>query len=101
MAEKTARDFTHITFRRMGSHMTNGELKDKIRGFITSRLKMSIDDNVNLFTSGIVDSLFAMELVLFVEKQFKIRVDNDDLDLNNFNSVCAIADFSMRKLANK
>jgi acyl carrier protein len=81
--------------------MTNGELKDKIRGFITSRLKMSIDDNVNLFTSGIVDSLFAMELVLFVEKQFKIRVDNDDLDLNNFNSVCAIADFSMRKLANK
>jgi len=81
--------------------MTNVELKDKIRDFITRRLKINIDDDVNLFASGLVDSLFAMELVLFVEKQFKIRVDNDDLDLKNFNSVCAIADFSMRKMATK
>ena len=85
----------------MGFHMTSSKVKDKIRHFISRRLKTNFDDDLNLFTSGLVDSLFAMELVLFVEKEFKIKVDNADLDLKNFNSVCAIAGFIVRKAANR
>jgi acyl carrier protein len=48
---------------------------------------------------GFVNSLFAMQLVLFVEKEFDVRVENDDLDLENFRSANAIVRFVERKQA--
>jgi len=38
-----------------------------------------------------------MQLVLYVEKQFNIKVENEELDLKNFNSVNAISEFVQRK----
>jgi acyl carrier protein len=58
-----------------------------------------VADDEDLFASGLVNSLFAMQLVLFVEKEFSIKVDNEDLDLDNFRSVSAITGFIQRKLA--
>jgi acyl carrier protein len=54
-------------------------------------------DDQNIFESGIVNSIFAVELVIFIEKQFNITVENDDLDLANFASIDAIATFVARK----
>lgn len=54
--------------------------------------------DVDLFATGLVNSLFAMQLVLFVEKQFGIAVDNEDLDYDNFRSIDAISAFVGRKL---
>jgi acyl carrier protein len=59
-----------------------------------------LDPQDDLFASGYVNSLFALQLVKFVEKTFSIRVENDDLDLANFNSVAAIDRFVRHKLAN-
>ena len=77
--------------------MTGIEVKETIRGFLSRHVRSKVEDDQNLFTSGLVNSLFAMELVLFVEKHFKIKVENEDLDLKNFNSVMAIAEFIGRK----
>jgi acyl carrier protein len=77
--------------------MTAIEVKEQIRAFLSRHIKSKIEDDQNLFSSGLANSLFAMQLVLFVEKQFKIKVENDDLDLKNFNSVTAIAVFIGRK----
>ena len=44
-----------------------------------------------------MNSLMAMQLVLFVEKEFGVSVDNDDLDLANFRSVNRVAEFVQRK----
>lgn len=45
-----------------------------------------------------VNSLFAMQLVLFVEKEFGFKVENEDLDYENFKSLDAIHGFIQRKL---
>src|SRR5512143_3458829 len=77
--------------------MTDIEVKERIRECISRHVKSKIEIDQNLFSSGLVNSLFAMQLVLFGEKRLKIKVQNDDLDLINFNSVNAIAAFIGRK----
>jgi len=58
-----------------------------------------IDPDLNLFESGLVTSLFAMQLLLYVEQEFAIQVTNEDLDVKNFHSLNAVTDFVMRKIA--
>jgi methoxymalonate biosynthesis acyl carrier protein len=41
--------------------------------------------------------MFAMQLVMFVEKEFGIIVEDEDLDIDNFRSVNAIAGLVERK----
>lgn len=53
----------------------------------------------DIFTLGLVNSLFAMELVLFVEKTFGVQVDDEDLELDNFRSARSMARLVSRKRA--
>jgi methoxymalonate biosynthesis acyl carrier protein len=71
-----------------------------IRAYITERLDgIHIDDDENLFTGGYVNSLFAVQLVMWIERTFDIPVEGADLDFANIESVAAIASFMERKRA--
>jgi len=75
-----------------------GETSQAIREFITSAVSLpNLDDEADLFASGIVNSLFAVQLMTFIEKKFSIEVGMDDLDMANFKSVQATSDFVIRK----
>jgi acyl carrier protein len=74
------------------------ELKEKIRKFIESNLvvfedEADFNDGDNIFEMGFVNSLFAMKLVSYIEQEFDIEVDNDDLEISNFSSVDRIAEY--------
>ena len=74
--------------------MNNLEYKNEIRNYLKETVKVTdIDDEENLFEKGIVKSLFAMQLVMFVENAFQIRVENHELDLANFCSIGKMAKF--------
>jgi acyl carrier protein len=78
------------------------EIKKKIKDFLESYIKkVDLDEDEDIFQSRLVNSLFAMQLVLFVEKEFNIKVGNEDLDLKNFSSINAIAAFIERKQNNE
>ena len=47
----------------------------------------------DLFESGLVNSLFAMQLVLHIESEYGLSISNEDLDFENFKSLSAIAHF--------
>ena len=79
--------------------MTQEDIIEKIRSFLFTHVKSSeLANDTNLFSSGLVNSLFAMQLVMFTEKEFKIKIENDDLDLKNFSTVNALAELVQRKL---
>jgi len=78
--------------------MTGEEIKEKTESFLKKYIKKKITADDNLFASGLLNSLFAMQLVLFVEKEFGIKVENQDLDLKNFNSINAVTGFVQRKI---
>lgn len=74
------------------------EIKDTVRRFISHSLNITeLNDDDNLFESGIVNSLFAVQLMTFIEKAFGIEVAMDDLDIANFKSLSATAAFVTRK----
>lgn len=73
-------------------------LKDLIRNFITKSVNIEgVDDSEDLFESKLVNSLFAIQLVTFVEKTFQIKVTMDDLDIDNFKSIDAVYHFVISK----
>lgn len=76
------------------------EVKEKIKVYF-ARLFRSADfqDDTDIFASGFVNSLMAMQLVMFVEKEFDITIENEDLELKNFNSVNAITALVKRRTA--
>jgi methoxymalonate biosynthesis acyl carrier protein len=73
-------------------------IKERVTNFILSSINVQgLDEEDHLFESGIVNSLFAVQLMTFIEKTFRIEVGMDDLDIENFKSIKATAAFVMRK----
>jgi methoxymalonate biosynthesis acyl carrier protein len=72
----------------------------EIRQFITAKYPaIEITDDQDIFALGFVNSLFAMELVLFIEKTFGARIPNDELKLDHFRSVVAMESLVARLTA--
>lgn len=57
----------------------------------------AVDETVDVFESGLVNSLAVIQMISFVEKEFRIRVELDDLDRENFRSIRAVTEFVDRK----
>jgi methoxymalonate biosynthesis acyl carrier protein len=80
------------------------ELKDKIREFITRNLtvfndEIEFSDTDNIFQLGLVNSLYVMKLLHYVESEFDIVIENEDMDIRYFSSVDNIARLITRKTA--
>ena len=77
--------------------MNTETVKASTREFFSRHIpNQSLSDDEDIFASGFVNSLFAMQLVMFVEKEFDLTVEDDDLNIANFRSIDAIADLVTR-----
>ena len=74
--------------------------RDKVRDYFSRTIRTSIDDEADIFDLGLVDSLFAVQLVAFVETEFSIVAEREDLQIRNFCSIAALTRFIETKLAN-
>jgi len=76
------------------------ERKSKIRQFLSRFFRSrEIGDEEDIFELGFVNSLLAMQLVSFIEKEFGVAVEDEDLDLDNFRSIAALDALVERKRA--
>jgi acyl carrier protein len=76
------------------------ENQQKIKEFLSRFFRSKeIGPDDDIFALGFVNSLLAMQLVAFVEKEFGVRVEDEDLDLDNFRSIGAISRLVERKAA--
>lgn len=64
--------------------------EEKILGFFKAK-GSGISVDTDLFKGGYVNSLFALEVVMYLEKEFKIKIKNKDITENNFKTVAQIA----------
>jgi acyl carrier protein len=81
----------------MGDRTTKAAIKDFFSSYSHG---YDLQDDDDIFAVGFVNSLLAMQLVMFVEKEFDITVEDEDLNLENFKSVNAIAGLIETKAAN-
>ena len=71
--------------------MSDESPKTQIRNFLGRSIRdRELGDDEDLLELGFVNSLLAMQLLLFIEKTFDIRIEQQDMDLENFRSVNAI-----------
>jgi methoxymalonate biosynthesis acyl carrier protein len=72
--------------------------KQQVRDFVSKFVRgHELGDGEDIFATGFVNSMFAMQLVNFVESTFGIAVESDDLDIDNFRSIDAITALVERK----
>jgi methoxymalonate biosynthesis acyl carrier protein len=77
--------------------MTENEI-EQIRQFVSRHADgADIEDDQNLFDDGYVNSLFVVQLVMWIERTFDIQIGRGDLDFVNFRSISAIAALIARK----
>lgn len=75
------------------------EVKEKVKGFLARFIgSREINDEDNIFALGLVNSLFAMQLVTFIEQEFDIAVSNEELDIDNFSTINNICGLIEKKL---
>ena len=73
-----------------------------IKKFIAKNFLFSDDtsvvrDDQSLMSSGTLDSTGILELIMFVEENFAVKIPDEDMLPENFDSVNAIAAYIERK----
>ena len=78
------------------------DLKEKIRAFIIENFLFGNDDGLNdeasFLEEGIIDSTGILELVSFLEEEFGITVEDEDLIPENLDSINNVTAYLQQKL---
>lgn len=72
---------------------TSVVLKEYIREELMNGSNGDLDESENLLAAGIIDSLGILRLVSFVEEKFGIEVPDEDVTIDNFQSVKSMSDY--------
>lgn len=67
------------------------QLKNYIATQILRQPNANIKDNEALITSGLVDSFHLVDLSLFIEEQFGVRIDDTELTADTFDTLEQLA----------
>jgi acyl carrier protein len=79
------------------------ETEQKIRAYIAENLlfgdSAALSSSASLLATGTIDSTGVMDLVMFLETSFGIKVEDEDLVPDNLDSIDRLARFVERKRA--
>jgi len=74
----------------------------KIKAFVSSHFvkdnEVTWDDDTSFIETGIVDSVGVMELVAFLEVTFNFRVEDEEINPDNLDSVNKLVAYVQSKL---
>ena len=74
------------------------DAKTKLKTFLSQFFgSHDLRDDEDIFAVGFVNSMFAMQLVLFIEQEFQVTIENEDLELDNFRTIDAMVSLLKRK----
>lgn len=78
------------------------QISKSVRDFIIDNFLFgqddgSLGDGDSLLQSGVIDSTGVLEIVVFLEEQFRIKVEDDELLPENLDSISNVAGFVERK----
>jgi acyl carrier protein len=71
-----------------------GSLQQRIQAIFNQRLQVDIPAvDIDLFETGLIDSLVFVDLLLALEEEFSMEITLDRVNLDDFRSITRIADF--------
>ena len=76
-------------------------MKNAIREYLNAHTPqandMQFSDDESLLVAGIIDSMSMVGLISFLEQNFGLQIDEDDMTPEHFDSVNAIAEYIRQK----
>jgi acyl carrier protein len=77
-------------------------IETDVRRYIVDKLLFGrtdtmVNGDTSFLESGLIDSTGVLELVAFLEEQFRIKVEDEDLIPANLDSINALTSFIERK----
>ena len=70
---------------------TISKLSEFISGTILKQPNRKIDPSEPLLSSGLIDSFSLMDVALFVEDNFGVRIEDTELNADTFDSLTQLA----------
>jgi methoxymalonate biosynthesis acyl carrier protein len=74
------------------------EVESALVRFLAGKIKVHVPADQDLFGSGLVSSMFAMQLVVHLEDSYGIAIIGPELKLDNFRTVKAMTALVLRLL---
>jgi acyl carrier protein len=74
-------------------------LTDFIRQEILHGRAVKLDEEQDLLTAGIIDSLGILRMVAFMEGQFGVRVPDEDVVFENFQNIRVMSEYIAQRKA--
>lgn len=79
--------------------------EQKVRDYILDNYlftddQSALNNNDSFLDKGIIDSTGIMEVIFFLEEEFNIKVDDEEMIPENLDSVDSITKFISKKQAN-
>jgi acyl carrier protein len=79
--------------------MTHENIKQSVTAFLTRSLRsQELKDDDNIIELGLVHSLFMIQLIMFIEKNFGLELEDEDLDMERIQTVNDIVGLIERNL---
>ncbi len=83
--------------------LTEQELEQQIKNYIIKEFlydkpAVTLDKDSLLIEEGIIDSLGIFILISFIDEEFKVKIEADEVLLENFETLNAIKSLVMSKL---
>ena len=76
--------------------LTAEAVETALLAFLAERIKTEVAADQDLFKSGLVSSMFAMQLVVYLEESYDIAIIGPELKLDNFRTVQAMTALVLR-----
>jgi acyl carrier protein len=76
------------------------DIRSVIRSFLKNSAPkgVSFTDSDNLLVKGVIDSLRMLDMISFLEEKYHIKIDEEELMPENFESVDAITRFVEQRI---
>ncbi|MFD7668476.1 acyl carrier protein [Streptomyces sp. NPDC059788] len=75
--------------------LTAAAVESALLSFLAERLKTTVTADQDIFSEGLVSSMFAMQLVVHLEEEYDIAIVGPALKLDNFRTVGAMTEMVM------
>lgn len=74
-------------------------LVEFVRNELLHGRKVALTEDADLLSAGIIDSLGILRLVAFIEDRFGVKVPDEDVVFENFQSIRAMGNYVSQRAA--
>ncbi len=83
----------------MSADLSPDAVSEELCGFLRDALRQPVRPDDDIFATGMANSMFALELIVYIERRFGVRLENEDLSRDNFRSAQAMSLLVMKRSA--